>query len=95
MTQTKHKIPDNSWLNFNFTQFDEPKQVFDGRAITLYVNGKGGYRCHGHKAGIPSERMYQTEEEGEEVLDWPTEQEETSKAETRVGEAGEDTSART
>jgi hypothetical protein len=31
-----HEIPKNSWLNFHFTQFDEPKQVFYGGAITLY-----------------------------------------------------------
>jgi hypothetical protein len=85
-----HSIPDNSWLDFHFTQFDEPKQVFDGGAITLYVDGKGGYCCHGHRAETPSLQMYQRGEEGEEVLDWPTEQEESSKGETRVHVARED-----
>lgn len=53
-----HEIPENSWLNFNFTQFNQSKQVFDGGAITLYVDGGGGFHCHGHKAGTPSLQMY-------------------------------------
>lgn len=63
-----HEIPKNSWLNFNFTQFEKSKQVFDGGAITLYVDGGGGFHCHGHRAGTPSLQMHdhgETTEGGE------------------------------
>ena len=63
-----HEIPKNSWLNFDFTQFEKSKQVFDGGAITLYVGGGGGYHCHGYRAGTPSLQMHnhgETKEGGE------------------------------
>lgn len=62
-----HEIPENSWLNFNSTQFNHSKQVFDGGAITLYVDGGGGFHCHGHKAGTPSLQMYDPSETKEGV----------------------------